>query len=364
MRIAVLTNAYPPHARGGAGRIAALQVELLQTAGHEVRVWSASLEWTGYSFLRRVFFHLRDLVWMHPAADEIVTWQPDVLITHNLTGVGFCTPAGIQRAFFAKTNQNLRWVHVLHDVQLFHPLGLLSDESSITVLQRLVTCVRRVVLKKPDVVLSPTKWLLGAHVRRGWFRGVEQCVLPNPAPMFEASILHEWNTPLRVVFVGRVTADKGSEVLKSLIKTADRAIAWRVIGARSDALTQIELPSGSSLTVQPESSSDAVLQAMREADVLLVPSQIEENQPTVILEAFARGLPIIGQVKGGIQETIGEAGLVVEEPTSAAWVKALNELTSRSRSTWSARAVAAWQRHAPERVVEALLKVVKSNKKI
>ncbi len=364
MRIAVLTNAYPPHARGGAGRIAALQVELFQAAGHEVRVWSASLEWTGYSFLRRALFHLRDLVWLHPAADEIVAWRPDVLITHNLTGVGFRTPSGIQRAFFAKTHQNLRWVHVLHDVQLFHPLGLLSDESSITFLQRLVTCIRRIVFKKPDAVVSPTKWLLEAHTRRGWFEGVEQRIIPNPAPQGEAGLSYDWHDPLRVLFVGRVTPDKGSELLKELMKTANRPIAWQIIGAQSDALTKGECAPGSTLTVQPESSSDVVLQAMREADVLLVPSQIEENQPTVILEAFARGLPAIGQAKGGIPETIGEAGLVVKGSTSSDWLAVLKQLTSFPRPIWSARATAAWQRHAPERVGEELLNVVKSNKKI
>lgn len=364
MRIAVLTNAYPPHARGGAGRIAALQVELLQAAGHEVHVWSASLEWTSYSFLRRVLFHLRDLTWMHPTADEIVAWRPDVLITHNLTGVGFRTPSGIQRAFFEKTQQNLRWVHVLHDVQLFHPLGLLSAESSITVLQRLVTCVRRIVFKKPDAVVSPTKWLLEAHTRRGWFAGVEQQVIPNPAPPCEVGLSRNWCDPLRVLFVGRVTPDKGSELLKELMKTADRPIAWQIIGAQSDALTSVERAPRSTLIVQPDSSSEVVLQAMCEADVLLVPSQIEENQPTVILEAFACGLPVISQAKGGIPETIGEAGLVVQGSTSADWVNALKQLTSLSRPIWSVRAVSAWQRHAPERVVEELLNVVKSNKKI
>ena len=297
-----------------------------------------------------MLFHLRDLTWVHPAADEIVAWQPDVLITHNLTGVGFRTPSGIQCAFFAKTHQHLRWVHVLHDVQLFHPLGLLSDESSITFLQRLVTGVRRVVFKKPDAVVSPTKWLLEAHTRRGWFKAAEQRVIPNPAPPCEADLSGGCHDPLRVLFMGRVTPD--------------RPIAWRIIGAQSDALSKAERVPGSTLTVQPESSSDVVLQAMREADMLLVPSQIEENQPTVILEAFASGLPVIGQAKGGIPETIGEAGLIVQESTCFAWLKALHELTSLPRSTWSARATAAWQRHVPERVGEELLNVVKSNKKI
>lgn len=142
MRIAVLTNAYPPNTRGGAGRIAALQVELLQAQGHQVRVWVSSLAWTVAPFWRRLLVHARDFFWIHPAAKEILAWQPEVLLTHNLTGAGFRTPSTIQK-------HAIRWVHVLHDVQLFHPLGLLQDERPFTPLQRGVSWLRRVAFGRP-----------------------------------------------------------------------------------------------------------------------------------------------------------------------------------------------------------------------
>ncbi len=335
MRIAVLTNAYPPQARGGAGRIAALQVELLEKQGHDVHVWTTSLDWTAQPFWKRVMFHVRDLVWVHPYAAEIHAWQPEVLVTHNLTGAGFRTPRSVRAP---------HWVHVLHDVQLFYPLGLLVQEGSITVLQKLATAVRGSAFGYPDVVVSPTRWLLDAHLRRGWFQGVQTAVIPNPAPAFTGSRQAGWNSVVKIMFVGRRTADKGGEILRELQKTAKRPVEWKVI--------------------ESGATPEEILEEMRTSDILLVPSQIEENQPTVILEAFACGLPVVASSRGGIPETLGRAGILVDSTDVADWWQGIERVLSRSRDHWSGHAEEAWRRHVPGRVLEALLEVLKSNKKI
>jgi glycosyltransferase involved in cell wall biosynthesis len=357
MRIAVLTNAYPPQARGGAGRIAALQVELLRRQGHEVRVWTTSLGWTVCPAWKRLGFHLRDLGWIHPVAKEIIDWKPETLLTHNLTGAGFRTPSALQR-------QGICWLHVLHDVQLFHPVGLLQNEQPVSVLQRVVTSLRKPIFGQPDVVISPTDWLLQAHARRGWFQGCERVVVPNPAPESTVAETRGWGTPLKLLFVGRVSPDKGKNVLLSLMQSAPCPVVWQVVGAGATALQTVVLPVGSSLTAFEETTPEIVLEHMRTADALLVLSQIEENQPTVLLEAFASGLPAVAQAKGGILETLGSAGLVVHSSEASDWWRAIEKLTAEPRAVWSARAIETWKRHAPERVVEVLLGLLKSNKKI
>ncbi|MBP9762285.1 glycosyltransferase [Patescibacteria group bacterium] len=357
MRIAILTNAYPPEARGGAGRIAALQVGLLRARGHEVRVFVTSLAWTSRPAWQRVFFHLRDLVWIHPLATEIIAWQPAVVLSHNLTGGGFRTPSAVQK-------KGIRWVHLLHDVQLFEPLGLLADEMPITSLQKIVTCLRSISFGSPDVVLSPTNWLLQAHMRRGWFKDIETRIVPNPAPDYRGSSQADWHTPLRLTFVGRVSADKGANLLRAIIERSQRSIIWQVVGSGSESLQDVMLPTGSSLRTHGQSPSEEVLRILSESDILLVPSQIVENQPTVVLEAMSCGLPSIGSSLGGIPETIGDAGVIVEKQTTAAWLETIDRVVDRSCSEWTERATSAWQLHAPDRVVEVLLEAFKSNKKI
>ncbi|MDP3793692.1 MAG: glycosyltransferase, partial [Candidatus Uhrbacteria bacterium] len=178
MRIAVLTNDDPQHARGGAGRIAGLQIEMLRTAGHEVRVWCPKILWLEESKWRRLYHHLKDLCARSNIVAEIRDWKPDVLVTHNLTGCGFGSPSAIQ-------SREVRWIHVLHDVQLFEPSGKVYDAMRITFWQRLWSCLRRRYFGTPNLVLSPTQWLMIEHQRRGFFLHTQTEVLPNPAPPVE-----------------------------------------------------------------------------------------------------------------------------------------------------------------------------------
>lgn len=362
MRIAVLSNAYPPRARGGAGRIAALQVEQLQKLGHDVHIWTDDLAWTSLPFWRRCLIHLRDFFFIYPNIAEMIAWQPEVLITHNLTGLGWRTPRVMKR----RLKRAMRWVHVLHDVQLFEPLGLLKDERPVTIFQKFVSWTRRLALGRMDYVVSPTAWLLHAHQRRGWFTESETAVIPNPAPAFVGTAETGWHEPARLLFVGRVSEDKGADLLRGLMASAPRPIRWCVIGEGSEALKNVTLPLDSSCAALPQSSPEIVFTQMRESDVLLVPSQICENQPTVLLEAFANGLPAIATAIGGIPETLNEAGMIV--PVSAStndWWQAIEGIMQKPRTLWSAAAEVAWKRHDPERVIVALAEVLfKSNKKI
>ncbi len=98
--------------------------------------------------------------------------------------------------------------------------------------------------------------------------------------------------------------------------------------------------------------------------ILVLPSLRWENQPLVAIEAMVNGIPVIGSDRGGIPETLGDAGIVLglpsrltpstrELPTAREvepWVKAIIALWDDP--TWyaerSRRAVAESRRWAPE----------------
>ncbi|MCC6563981.1 glycosyltransferase family 4 protein [Candidatus Uhrbacteria bacterium] len=293
MRIAVLTNAYPPM-KGGASRIAELHVQMLEAAGHEVRVFRPETGWFAYPAPIRLFFHLFDLLSNRKFVDKIIGWHPEVLLTHNLTGCGFGTPSAIQ-------SERTRWIHVLHDVQLFQPDGRLRDPQPITHWQKLWGGLRARVLGKPDLVISPTGWLLEQHKRRGFFSDVRVEVLPSPAPAISFA-LRAPSEPLKLFFLGH-TPDKGIELVKKLQKR---------IADPVHIITQ--------------APNEEVLDAMRQADVMLFPSQIAENQPVVLLEAMSLGLPVVASDVGGVRETLKGAGVVVQRDDVDAWVLAISRL--------------------------------------
>ncbi|HVM90338.1 MAG TPA: glycosyltransferase family 4 protein [Verrucomicrobiae bacterium] len=299
MRIAFLTNAYPPVMRGGAGRMAELQVRILEQAGFEVRVWRPEIPWLGWFAPARLFAHLADLLPQANIAKEILAWEPQVLLTHNLTGCGFGTPSFIQR-------QGVRWIHVLHDVQLFEPSGRLADAKQITWWQRFWSWTRRKSFGKPNLTISPTAWLLEQHERRGFFNDAKTQVLPNPAPPVSFA-MRAPTEELLLLLIGD-SREKGRELA---IKIAEQ--------------------STHRLEIVANASQEEVMDAMRQADILLFPSQIVENQPTVLLEAASVGLPVIASDVGGVHETLAGAGIIVPKDDPKGWLEAIDFLRDPDR---------------------------------
>jgi len=364
MHIAILTNAYPPAARGGAGKIAEVQASLLRRAGHDVRVWHAAPLWLDRNIFLRLFFHVRDLFVPSSAWREIGAWHPDVLISHNLTGIGFRTSSLVQK-------KGVRWIHELHDVQLFEPSGRLRSSERFTMWQRAWSFLRRWSLGIPDVVISPTQWLLDEHTRRGFFSGAEKVVLPNPGPSCHRKPFpsgetlscppcqgDDQNRPLRILFVGRVSPDKGSRFLEDFIRSSPSRYTWTIVGAGED-LPRLQALEG--VRCLGEKSEAEVLAEMERADVLLVPSQIVENQPTVLLEAFSRGLPIIAEDIGGVRETVGEAGILCSGifARKCQYQNALALLENpETRQMYARRSCERWKRFDPVRYGEELVALV------
>ncbi len=313
-RIAFLTNDDPAHPRGGAGRIVAEQMRLLREAGHDVRVFVPSLDWLAQPFWKRLFYHVQDLGAHAVLVRDLSAWKPDVLISHNVTGCGFGTARAIQQ-------RAVRWIHVLHDVQLFQPSGFLLDATRITFSQRFWSWVRRVSFGAPDLILSPTQWLLDQHVRRGWFLKSQKEVLPNPGFKREMFVRTPHN-PLRLLYVARLEKDKGIDVIAGLVSRLS-SVEWHLVGEGS---WRSFFEKQSSVVLHGRVSREAVLDLMRTSDVLLVPSRMEENQPTVILDAAAVGLPVVASPKGGIQETLQEKGAVCALHDLDAWARAIGVL--------------------------------------
>jgi glycosyltransferase involved in cell wall biosynthesis len=69
------------------------------------------------------------------------------------------------------------------------------------------------LLVSPDVVVSPTNWLLGAHRQFGFFQTGESRMIPNPMQIDAVDVFSVDRDPRRLVFVGRLDTDKGADVL-------------------------------------------------------------------------------------------------------------------------------------------------------
>src|SRR5688572_3345483 len=273
MRIAVITNAFPPQ-KGGAASIAFLQVEILRQAGHEVRVWHPRVDWFDKPAPVRAFHHLMDLFSRTSLQHEVIGWNPDLFMTHNMTGCGFGTASAIR-------SRGYSWVHYLHDVQLFEPSGRLVDVSPVTLWQRFWSFLRQWTFGSPDLVISPTRWLADEHKRRGFFPDTSIEILPNPSPSAEF-VPRMPQEPMQLLLVG-ASREKGLDFAKQLLDQLPFEAHLDVVGAG--------MPGDPRITYHGLLENAAVLELMKRSDALLVPSTIAENEPRVILEASSFGLP-------------------------------------------------------------------------
>ncbi len=376
MRIAILNN-MPFDAPGGSGRIAGVYADLLRSHGHEIQWWGARSDFYNLGTMdsiARLLFHLVDLRPDENMIRDIRAWHPDVLLTHNLTGCGFSTPKALH-------NIGLRWVHVLHDVQLIEPSGRIIESDSSSGVHRpwrwFWSNARQAAMSEPDAVISPTKWLLDFHKKYGWFKKCHTEVIPNPVSprIFSknikqiygeqagaaqtASVGHPISrNDMQVIYVGRLDRDKGIDLLIDAWKMIDLPSKHLVIVGDGSRLTKIRDMKDSTIDVRGTLSNDQVYTLFAESIIAVVPSRVWENQPTVILEALSAGCRVVAADVGGIRETLGDAGVLVRPCSVRALVEGIQKALAHAADPTSV--VQILSRHDPESCVARMEGLLKS----
>jgi hypothetical protein len=187
MKICLINNSYKPFNRGGADRIVEITENLLKKGGHEVFVISTkpdnknkALDKNNYylksNFLNlhkipvflRLFWHIWDMldfVTGYKIKEILKKEEPDVVWTHNTKGLTFLLPKIIK-------NLKIKHVHTLHDMQLIHPSGLMYIEKENTIDSihaKIYQTINRFLFNSPDIIISPSNWLLNAHKEKKIF---------------------------------------------------------------------------------------------------------------------------------------------------------------------------------------------------
>ena len=158
-------------------------------------------------------------------------------------------------------------------------------------------------------------------------------------------VLPERTAPIRVVFVGMVTPDKGiTELCRACIDLPDVEVV--LIGgpgddetSRQDEMLQaLERMRATGRLVETGQMPHAdVTCAYRESDIFCLPTYME-GMPNVLLEAMAAGLPSISTPVGGVPDVLeGDAGILVPVGDAKALRGAIEQLASdpAEREKWA-----------------------------
>lgn len=131
--------------------------------------------------------------------------------------------------------------------------------------------------------------------------------------------------PDRVVFVGRLDAEKNVDVIADVaVSMPDVEFVFVGDGPQRDRL---EI-AASNITVEGWQPHDRIPEYLNDARALVLASDPTEGLPTVILEAFACGTPVVATDVAGVSDVVSDdlTGYLVAEPDPAALQSALREL--------------------------------------
>jgi len=234
-----------------------------------------------------------------------------------------------------------------------------ASGAGVTTLKRL----RSTALRRARRVVVPSRYL--ADIATGWGLDPSRVeVLVNPAPPPQ-TVEAEPLDPGTLVFVGRLTEQKGLPVLLEALRRVDGAKLVLVgDGPERERLTslaaQLDLDGRTKFT--GSLPRDEVLRYLSGATAAVLSSSWE-NLPHSAVEALAVGTPVVSTAVGGVPEVVHdrENGLLVPpddpEALAAALAEVLGDDELRARLAAAAQpSVAAIGRDAVYMRLETILR--------
>lgn len=323
-RVLVVHNRYQQ--AGGEDAVVDAEQALLRQHGHGVAYYGRhNDELARLSRWRAA----RDTVWSprttREIAGQIDTFRPDVIHVHN------SFPLVSPSVYWAAARAGVPVVQTLHNFRLVCPQAMLLRDGRVCedcvghVPWRAAVhrCYRDSALQSAAVAT-----LLQAHRALGtWQEKITLYVALND---FCRDKLVEGGLPAEririkpnfidlpapvlqrregLLFVGRLSKEKGLDVLQAAVDQASPAVRVRVVGAGSAPFAPADPGRGVLLGALPP---EQVYAQMASAVALVLPSIWYEAFPRTLVEAFANGLPVIASRLGALATLVehGRTGLL------------------------------------------------------
>lgn len=334
MNICIINTLYPPNIVGGAEKSVSLLAQALVAKGHVVSVISLhsqpietiedrngvkahylpldNIHWpfqSGHrpSALMRLWWHVKD-IWNAKAAARVGRIldqeKPDVVHTNNLTGFSVAV-------WHEAKKRRIRIVHTLRDYSLVCARSTLFNKGRFCN-GRCVPCVtlcgaKSLATRDVDCVIGNSNFTLQEHLRRGYFKQSANNVIFNIADVKPVAVkMIQKNAEGNIVFgfLGRVEDEKGIHVLLQACEGLPKK-GWQLLVAgngREDYVAALK-KKYHDLPIDWLGFIDAEVLFSR-ISVLVVPSLWPEPLPRTIIEAAARGIPVLASDAGGQPELL------------------------------------------------------------
>ncbi|MCO4264402.1 glycosyltransferase family 4 protein [Pseudarthrobacter sp. MDT3-26] len=319
---------YSSETPSGENAVVQMQLEALESAGHEVRLFAVYTD----DFSLGVTYKLRTAINVatgdgYDPSDELKAFQPDVVHIHNLfpnfstrwlsgwTGPvtttvhnfrPLCASGNLFRdgasCTLCPTSGQIHGViHKCYKGSTVAtvPLAIrnrrgLHGDSLLQRADRIIFLSDRALKTYADYGLDPSKATI-----------IPNFVRPTEIKAGEDSASTAW------LYAGRLTSDKG---ILSLVQAWPSDVRLDVYGDGPEMRRLQEL-AGPSVVLHGAVFRDTVLKAVSAAQGVVIPSRWAEGMPTIYIEALAAGVPVLAKSGNSAADDvlISRAGLVFNE---------------------------------------------------
>jgi glycosyltransferase involved in cell wall biosynthesis len=156
-------------------------------------------------------------------------------------------------------------------------------------------------------LVVPSRFVLDTLVRWGWPR---EAFVHIPNFVDTDRFRPGSGIGRRFVYCGRLDALKGVETLVRAAALARQPVTIVGRGPQEARLRELAVELRADVSFTGHLAKDALIEVLHSARAIVVPSEVNENAPLSLLEAYATARPVIGSNIAGIPELIreGETG--------------------------------------------------------
>jgi glycosyltransferase involved in cell wall biosynthesis len=324
MRIVVAHNYYKQ--AGGEDQCVAAEVAMLRAHGHDVTFFSLSNDDIDAMSRPRLAV---ETIWSRRSHRELRRLfsiaRPQIVHFHNTFPL--ISPA----AYYAARAERVGVVQTLHNFRLICANALLFREGQICedCVGRPIPWagVRRGCYRGSRTASAVVAAMLGVHRALGTWRSAVDAYIA--LTQFSRAKLVEAGLPAEkiavkanlvypdpgvgsgrggfAVYVGRLSSEKGLETLLAAWSRLQGAPPLKIIGEGPLApLVEREASANPSIQWLGALPLDKVYALIGAAALLVAPSRCYENFPRVLVEAFAKGTPVLASRMGAMAEIVDE----------------------------------------------------------
>lgn len=351
MKVLVVSALYPPQVIGGAELTLATICDALAARGHEIVVLTVGGAAVAYRAPSGVRVMRRRIPNLYPALPPKPHSRLARALWHGLDAVNLGGYAMVRRAI-AEVKPELLWCDLLSGISA--AAWLAGQHAGVPVLQRVcdayllspslkalfapagsAAALARAVLRWPHAGLSRSlsgvvglsRAIIDLHIEAGMFRGVPVEVIPSALPL-AGPVPPRREGPLRLGFIGQLVPTKGIEALLEGFVAAGIDATLDVAGSGEAGYEARLRQRFADPRVRFLGWTSDKARFFAGIDLCVVPSQVFDTLPTVVIEAFAHHVPVLGAPIGGIPEmlTAGRNGYVLPLGTADEVAAALRGL--------------------------------------